>query len=359
MESERMKLPSNRLVLRNLPLASRLAIAAFLACVGIGYLSALVQLHFQHATPGTLLPEPDDAATAYYGRTGMSQLERLLVADEGKPFNGSGSMRQTFTTKAAGWKSAISRRAKEKKLSLRQAEEELRSERDGERLAVLDWVRLGASRKAFEENNHVLSSHLVHRPITGDFVENGPDSTTRVKVASILETRCVRCHGEGKSGSAAQFPLDTWEQLHEYCEVQTAEGGMSLKKLAQSTHVHLLSFAMLYGMTGLIFTLTSYPGWLRGLLGPFTLLAQVVEISFWWLARIDPLYARAIVFTGVAVAVGLFLQVILSLFNMFGTVGKILLVILILSVCLGGYVVKDRVIDPYLVKEGLSATVTE
>jgi hypothetical protein len=354
-----METPSNRFVLRNLPLASRLALATFLITVGTGYVSALVQLHFQHAPPGTLLPEPEDAANAYYGRTGMSQMERLLVVDEGKPFNGSGTMRLSFTTKSAGWRIAINRRAKEKKLALRQAEEELRSERDGERLAVLDWVRLGASRKAFEENNHILSSHLVHRPLTPDFVEIGPDRTTRVKVASILETRCVRCHGEGKSGSAAQFPLESWEQLHEYCEVETTEGGMSLKKLAQSTHVHLLSFGMLYGMTGLIFTLTSYPGWIRGLLGPFVLLAQIVDIGFWWLGRLDPLYARAIVFTGAAVAVGLCLQVILSLFNMFGRIGKILLVLLILSAGLGGYVVKDRVIDPYLVKEGISATVTE
>ncbi|MCI0461104.1 MAG: hypothetical protein L0Z62_29495, partial [Gemmataceae bacterium] len=317
-----MKIPSQRLVLRTLPLASRLTLAAFLVSVGIGYCSALVQLHFQHASPGTLLPEPEDAANAYYGRTGMSQLERLLVMDEGKPFNGSGSMRQTFTTKSAGWKSAINRRAKEKKLSLRHAEEELRSERDGERLAVLDWIRRGANQTAYEENNHVLSSHLVHRPITSEYVESGPDGTTRVKVASIVENRCARCHGEGKSGSAAQFPLDSWEQLHEYCEVETTEGGMSLKKLAQSTHVHLLGFAMLYGMTGLIFTWTSYPGWIRALLGPFTLLAQVVDISFWWLGRLDPLYARAIVFTGAAVAVGLFLQVVLSLFNLFGTRGK-------------------------------------
>ena len=96
-----MESPPDRLVLRNLNVPARLAIAAFLVSVGVGYFSALVQLHFQHASPGKLLPEPNDAADTYYGRTGMSQLERLLVVDEGKPFNGSGSMRQTFTTKSA------------------------------------------------------------------------------------------------------------------------------------------------------------------------------------------------------------------------------------------------------------------
>jgi hypothetical protein len=350
---------ANRFVLRNLSLPARLTIATFLISVGVGYSSALIQLHFQHAPPGKLLPDGGDTADAYYGRTGMSQLERLMVMDEGKPFNGSGTMRQTFTSKSVGWKSAINRRAKEKKVSLVQAEEELRSERDGERLALIDWIRRGASQRSFERNSHVLSSHLSKHPITEEFVGTGSDGTPAVKVASIFETRCARCHSEGKGGGAAQCPLENWEQIHDYCEVETSDGGMSPKKLAQSTHVHLLGFAMLYGLTGLIVTLTSYPGWIRGLLGPFAMLAQVVEISFWWLARLDPSYGKAIVYTGCAVALGLFLQIILSLFNLFGKTGKLVLIVMILSACLGGYVIKERWIDTYLAKEAVNATVAD
>jgi hypothetical protein len=336
-----------------------LVVAGFLVSVGIGYFSALVQLHLHHAAPGKLLPGTEEAANMYYGRTGMSQLERLLVVDEGKVFNGSGTMRQAFTTKSAGWRSAIQRRAKEREISLRQAEEKLRSERDGERLAVLDWIRTGASRAAFEENNHVLSAHLAKHPITHDILETGTDGTRRVKVATILEMRCARCHSESKSGSAAQFPLDSWEQVHQYCEVETTDGGMSVKKLAQTSHVHLLGFAMLYGLTGLIITLTTYPGWVRAVLGPLPLVAQVVDIGLWWLGRVDPLYAKAVVVAGGIAALGLFLQLSLSLFNLFGKTGKWILLLLILTACLGGYVAKERVIDPYLVREAISATAGE
>ena len=342
-----MKVSPNRFLLRNLSLASRLVVAVFLVSVGIGYLSALVQLHLHHARPGRLLPGTDDAVTMYYGRTGMSQFERLLVVDEGKPFNGSGTMRQAFTTKSAGWIGAISRRAKEKNLSLRQAEEELRSEREGERLAVLDWLRAGASRAAFEQDNHVLSAPLAKQTITHQFVERGADRTKRVKIATIVATRCARCHSESKSGSAAECPLDTWEQIHEYCAVQTTDGGTSVKKLALTSHVHLLGLAMLYGMTGLILTLTTYPAWVRTLLGPLPIVAQVVDIGLWWLGRVDPLYAKAVVFAGGAAALGLVLQIGLSLFDLFGKAGKIILMLLIVAVCLGGYVAKERVIDPY------------
>jgi hypothetical protein len=354
-----MKDYPNHLVLRDLSLASRLVVAAFLLSVGIGYISALVQLHVQHATPGKLVPGTEEAASIYYGRTGMSQLERLLVVDEAKPFNGSGTMRQAFTRKSAGWTGAINRRAKEKHLSSRQAEEEVRTEREGERLAVLEWIHAGASRAAFEQDNFVLPASLAKHSITHEFVERGADHTKRVKIAAIVETRCARCHSESRSGSAAQFPLDTWEQVHDYCEVSTTGSGMSLKKLSLSSHVHLLGLGMLYGLTGLIVTLTSYPAWARGLLGLLPLTAQVVDIAFWWLGRIDPMYAKGVVFAGSAAALGLFLQIALTLFDLFGRTGRIILVVLILVGCLGGYVAKEGVIDPYLVREAMSATVGE
>jgi hypothetical protein len=354
-----MKDSSNRFALRKLSLASRLVVAAFLVSVGIGYFSALVQLHLHHASPGKLLPDTDDAVNMYYGRTGMSQLERLLVADEGKPFNGNGTMRQAFTTKSAGWTGAINRRAKEKNLALRQAEEELRSEREGERLGVLEWISSGASRAAFQEDNHVLSARLAKHPVTPEFVERGADRTKRLKIATIVATRCARCHSESRSGSAAQVPLDTWEQVHEYCEVHTTDGGTSVKKLALSSHVHLLGLAMLYGMTGLIITLTTYPAWLRAVLGPLPIVAQVADIAFWWLGRLDPLYAKAVVFAGSAAALGLVLQICLSLFDLFGKAGRMVLVLVILTACVGGYVAKEKVIDPYLAKEAMTAPLDE
>jgi hypothetical protein len=344
--------------LRHLPLSTRLVLAAFLMSAGVGYVAALVNLHFQHASPGKLLPGPDDAVTAYHGRSGMSQMERLLVSDEHRPFNGNGSMRQSFASKSAGWKGAIKKRAQEKKISLIQAEEQLRSERDGERLAILEWIRTGASRKAFEENSYALAGNLSRHPITTDFVDEGSEGP-RVKIGSILEARCARCHNEGAGGAASRFPLETWEQVHEYCDIETAGRGMSLMKLAQSSHVHLLGFAMLYGMTGLIFSLSSYPGWVRVVLGPLPLAAQVVDISFWWLSRLDPSYARAIVLTGGVVALSFVLQIGLSLFNLFGKTGKAVLVALLLAGCVAGYVVKQQFVDPYIAKEAVGATVGE
>src|SRR5437016_3061451 len=102
-----MGVSSPTTALRDWPLPVRLVLAVFLISVSLGYFSALVQLHFQHAAPGKLLPGVDEAVGVYNGETKKSQLQRLLEADISQPFNGTGSMRAAFTTQSAGWALAL------------------------------------------------------------------------------------------------------------------------------------------------------------------------------------------------------------------------------------------------------------
>src|SRR5258708_11904546 len=364
-----------RFVLRHLPLSARLTIAIFLICVGIGYLSALVQLHFQHASPGNLFPTAEDAKNIFHGPSEkpVSTFERLVSADEDKPFSALGEMSRAFTVKSNDWKKAVIEKAKEltggnrrvplDKEQLDQAEEELRKERQGELQAVLIWLRLGTSKIDYEKDNLCIADEVGKIPITKEFLIVGDDGKPveprAVKIKSIIDTRCGRCHSkDGDDAKAAEIPLDTFESIAKYAKVKEV-GGMSLTKLAQTTHVHLLGFSMLYGLTGLLLALTSYPGWLPGLLGPWVLIAQFIDIGCWWLARMDPVYAEAIRFTGAAVALGLFAQIVLTLFNLFGKTGKAVLLILALSTTCGLAVVKEKYLGPYLASEKAKSAAAE
>lgn len=346
--------------LRQLPLAPRIVIAAFLISVGFGYFSALVQLHFSHASPGQVMPGLKETIHAYHGPTDkpMSTIERLLEAEPDKKFNGQGTMQPAFTTRSDGWTKTI------KKVGDDPAKlEALRHERDGERLALLEWVRSGAKKSEYDKDDFVLPVRLLSHSITHEFLVKDskelPIEPHRVLIKTLIEKRCADCHSaDGRDAAATNFPLDTYDRLKPYVKVDSG-GGMSLNKLAQSTHVHLLGFSMLYGLTGLIFAFTSFPCWLRVILGPFTLIAQVVDISMWWLARYDPIYAQAIAVTGGLVAIGLFLQIILSLFDMFNRAGRVVLVFLIVLVAGLGVGLKLKVIDPHLEKERLNAVSTE
>jgi hypothetical protein len=358
--------PSPRWTLRDLPFAARLTLAGFLISVGIGYVSALVQLHFQHATPGSMLPTPEDAVRKFHGGTKpLSRIEQLLTADENLPFNGSGQMRSAFTSRSEGWKSAIKKKAREmvkgrrdakpNEADLEKAETALRAERETEKEALLAWIKSGANSLDLENDSFCLPPPLDKQPIDKRFAMEGPNGPS-VKINSILQERCVSCHDKngGRDAKAANLPLETFDQIKKYLKVESSSA-MALDRLAQSTHVHLLGFAMLYMLTGVLFAMTRYPGFLRVVIAPLPLVAQMVDISFWWLARLDgptgEMIARAIPISGAVVAVGLLIHIVGTLLDLFGKVGKIVLFVLLAVAAGGGYGLKERVIDKHLASE--------
>ncbi len=123
--------------LRELPLPVRWTLSLFLIAVGAGYLAALVQLHFQHASKGNPLPTPDDVVERFAGvekfwsgKNGSEparstcQLECLIMGpEEGLPFNGSGTMAPAFFKKDSKFRKKVERDPA--------SEPKLRSEREG------------------------------------------------------------------------------------------------------------------------------------------------------------------------------------------------------------------------------------
>jgi hypothetical protein len=173
-------------------------------------------------------------------------------------------------------------------------------------------------------------------------------------IEGIIESRCVRCHDANAGGSAANFPLNTYEEFTDYCAPEKSSA-KSLEKLALSSHVHLLGFAMLYGITGFCLAMTGFPNFLKVIIAPSALIIQVIEISCWWFARMDaplgPLFASAIPMLGGLVALGLLSQILLSLWDMFEIGGrKFIITLLIIGAIFGG-ILGIKVILPYLKEE--------
>jgi hypothetical protein len=311
---------SHAFTLRDLPGPTRGVIGVFLVAIGCGYFAGLVQLHHQHAAPGQLLPGFEEAKQVYSGgdkAEPKSKIQHLLEADETKPFNGQGTMKPAFTTKSE-------RKWAENLAKMPEAEQKkLLQEREGDRLALIDWLKHGAKKEAYDADEFALTAPLV---LSDEFVSGDKDAegqATKVKLASIITERCVRCHMEnGADKNAEKFPLDEWPKLAPYLKAVEAPGPMEIKKLAQTTHVHLIGFTMMFFLTGLIFSLTSYPGWVRAILAPWPMFFQVIDISCWWLGRYEPLAAQAIIVTGGLVAIGLAIHILGGLLDLTGIVGK-------------------------------------
>ncbi|MFO0881195.1 MAG: hypothetical protein U0840_28050 [Gemmataceae bacterium] len=351
-----------RWTLRDLPFAARLALAVFLMSVGIGYISALVNLHFASAKPGEPLPTPDDAVAEFHAGLGASQLERLIEAHPNLPFNGQGSMRSAFTTRAGGWDKARKTKAKEMSLDLekpdeyKKASDAVARDLEGERRAMLAWIKMTDTEKqkqAYDDDRFELPAGLTSQPITSRYVEE-ENGQRFAKIKGIFDGRCKRCHSESVGGAGSHYPLDNYEEISLYLKTESGNG-KSVAKLALTTHVHLLGFSMLYGLTGLLLALTGWPALIRVPLAPLALLAQIADISFWWLARLDgaqgEMFARLIPVSGGIVAMALMLQIVLTLYALFGRFGKVVLTALIIAAALGAFQAKQQFLDPYLAAE--------
>jgi hypothetical protein len=355
-----------RRTIRDLPFAARVTIAAFLISVGFGYFAALVQLHVQQAKPGQILPGEHEVIDVYHGpEHPVSTLERLINNPETDSFSSSGSMRAAFTTRSAGW--AVQKRKaagdltglddQAKKKRLAEAEAKLRKERDGEAAILIHWITEGKmDEKAYDDDKYPLPNPLPESmkdtQLSEEWVDKDEASGVQyVRIAGILDKRCVRCHQEGREAGFA--PLNQIDFLKAYADPE--HGGMPLRKLAQTTHVHLLGFSMLYGLTGLIFACSGWPAFLRLIISPLALAAQVVDISFWWLARMHGSdgenFAKCIRFSGAVVGGALALQIVLGLFSLFGWTGRVVLVLLMVAAGAGGYYVYDWAIAPYLAEQ--------
>jgi cytochrome c553 len=351
------------LTLRRLPLPAKLVVTCFLLAVGAGYTAAMVQLHVQDSKSGKPMPDVNDVVLKYTGKKWfasesdvpkpVSTFVRLIGApEEGVAFSGSGTMAPAFTTKDPKF-NQIGRANEAHR-------EQLRAERLGERDVLVLWANAPAKEReeAYTNDHFGVEAGKMPKSITAEF-RSADDA---VKVKSIIDARCAACHGKG--GEQEAFPLQSYEQIAKYLNapptVPFHPGGdwvkvcepISLEKLTQSTHAHLLSFAVLFGLTGLVFAFTSYPAPARCLLGPLVLLAVLADVSLWWLARQcsewGPYFAMAIIGTGAAAGCGLAAQIVLSLFNMYGFKGKFVLLVLFALAGAGAWLVYTNQVKPAL-----------
>ena len=343
--------------LRQLPFPAKLVVTAFLLSVGLGYFSAMIQLHMKHsARDGNPLPGPNDVIEVFAGlkpvepgaEEAPATIDRLISGDINAKSESKANMAPAFKALSKGWKAERAR-----------GDIKVEEEREGERQAMLAWVRVkdaAAKKKAFADDKFTLPAELAGKPITPAFL----DGNKNLLIKKMFTERCLNCHQNNKVPD-----LDTYDKLAPFVTPPSqeviagkwvrSEKQTSVEKLTQSTHAHLLTFSILFGLTGLLFAFTSYPAWIRCIVAPMVLIAQVADVSCWWLARIPapygPMFAMAIMGTGAVVGIGLSMHIVLGLWNMYDTRGKAAIVLLLFGgAAIFGYV-GFKVIEPALKAE--------
>ncbi len=346
--------PTPRSLLRQLPLPAKLVITAFLIAVGLGYFSALVQLHMKHSNKdGEALPTVADVVERFSGlkqydpnaAPPVSTIEQIIKGDRDADDVSKSNMAPAFFKKSKGYTKECEARGKTN----------IDFDREGELQAMILWSKSdpAVKKKAYEDDKFLLPDDRKGKPLTADFDCTGDKSG--VKIKTLIEKRCMNCHD-------AQAPsLGKWAELEPLVTPPSTEvlpgnwvrtnKQITTESLTQSTHAHLLSFAVLFSLTGLVFAFTGYPFLVRCVIAPIVVIAQVCDIACWWLARLPesgPMFAKTIIMTGGIVGTGLVFHIVLGILDLYNWKGKAVVILLFLLGGAGVGIVGMKVVEPAL-----------
>lgn len=124
--------------------------------------------------------------------------------------------------------------------------------------------------------------------------------------AEIIAFSCLDCHSRGAEqgeGIGDDVPLEYWDDIQPIAfsrDIQPKD----LRVIAASTHAHAPSLSMVLIMVTLLCSMTRWPGMLTGVIASAGGIGIFFDIAGQWLARLDPLWAYAIVVGGFASSVG-------------------------------------------------------
>ena len=234
------------------------------------------------------------------------------------------NMVQAFFEKSADWKTLTD---EQKKAEV--------PKREAERRALISWIETGPTKETYDADAFPLPAAFDRTHLPN-------------KLLVELDPAAI---GMGRAAPKAKPPGEKNAQER----WNDAKGRqINVEHLTQSTHAHLLSFSMLWALTGIVFAFTNNSYFLRCLLSPIVLIAQILDISCWWLSRLDgigPYFALAILGTGAVVGLGVGAQITLSLWSMYGKKGRcVLLLLALIAAGLFG-LTYQKVIKPQLEDE--------
>jgi len=240
--------------LGGLPVPAKIMLTAFLALLGVGYLSAVLNIYFHHSEadlePGMSL---DDLRRTYHG------LEKEVVG-AGRP-------------------------ADSPMLKMVRPDGKMRKylEREGEPAvrALVSWLEAGARRE--------------------DFTKSGVSQPDDPSARQVLADGCIRCHNTVRGEKEdAPYAVDRdsqpdYDLVIKFAAPPAMAPGESkilrleppgIAHLVQVTHAHIFTIPVFALIVGGLFFLTGLRPGIKAIVGPLPMIAVCADIGSWWLARL-------------------------------------------------------------------------
>lgn len=273
--------------LGSLPLGAKVTLTAFIVLMAAGYLVGVTNIYVHHSEadlePGL---GPGDLLAVYHG------LDKEVPADQEPP------------------KSEMLRRVEPggnmRKYLERGGEEAVRT--------LIGWLEAGAREEDFTRE--------------GLFVPEDPSPR------DVLAESCVRCHN-ARDGDKKDVPyaesrddLPTYDLVRGEALPMRLPPGLvddasgprtiriepiSVERLVQVTHVHIISIPVFALAVAVLFFLSSASPRVKAILGPIPMLGVCLDVASWWLARPIAPFALVVGAAGAIFGTSLALQMLLVL----------------------------------------------
>jgi hypothetical protein len=284
----------------------RFSLAGLLLVALVAYASLLASAYLHLTPPSYVAPDPRELGTILFDTIKpISRIERLLESSGGE-MNRGGTMRPAFTDQSLDWQSLIENMTDEQKSALH-------AQREAERLALLDWVRSGAGRKAYEDDDYALRDPAPAREITSDYLISDRDAANdpappHIRIRTLIADRCVTCHGEnGRHDTARYIALDSYDRLAPHLQPETTHTSARFWLVSALVGIYPLAL-----VSGLAFYFTSHPANTRRLLLATTFAALGGMSACWLTGRPAPSAIYVLLATFALAALGALLQTIAS-----------------------------------------------
>lgn len=152
-----------------------------------------------------------------------------------------------------------------------------------ERFQIIQWVRDGANTAEYQSDIH-----------------------------PIIEQRCVGCHS-AQSGMG----LPDFTNINNVLVRSETDTGATFSSLTRVSHIHLFGIAFIFMFVGLIFVLAAgVPIWLKAtaIIMPYIFL--LLDITSWWLTKLNPNFAWLVMIGGGAMAASFAFMWTVSMYEM-------------------------------------------
>lgn len=145
------------------------------------------------------------------------------------------------------------------------------------------------------------------------WVRDGADiGTYNAEIQPIIQKHCVSCHSKESGMSLPDFT-----RIDNVLLRAETDTGATFSSLTRVSHIHLFGIAFIFMFVGLIFSLAAgVPLWIKATAMVMPYIFLLLDITSWWLTKLDPNFAWLVMIGGVMMAFSFAFMWLVSMYEM-------------------------------------------